>query len=433
VTRGSPWDLLTVLLAAVIMQYVWRVQEYLPLLGQLFFTPLVSVGALVLFLAANRPARNTRWVLANGTFRAAGIIVVLAVLSVPTSLHPRGSFTFLKEIFLPTAVLATVLAMSVRDRADVERLVRVFVLGGAAYVIMAMRQASGDRLSGMGMYDPNDLGLVVVATIPLCAYMARRGAHAADRILAGGSALLLLVGLVRTGSRGGFLALVALAAYGLLGVTAIASRKRLVWAVVGGAVLLGVTGPDYWLRMSTILSPQEDYNWGGNSEAGRVEVWKRGIGYMLRDPLTGVGVVQFARAEGTMAPQAGRQAFGIGFKWSTAHNSYVEIGAELGVLGLAAFVTLLFRSLRAARRIARTTRSRDDRLLAQAFGGVLVAYIVGGAFISQAYSAFLYFVLGLLVAFEGLTYHGNGRASPGGHRRAVGTPLAHAPAPTSGS
>src|SRR5678815_3555338 len=94
----------------------------------------------------------------------------------------------------------------------------------------------------------------------------------------------------------------------------------------------------YWQQMGTIAS-ESDYN--RTDETGRVQIWKRGIGYMLSNPLLGVGAGNFPAAEGLLSPFAQRQQFGVGVRWSAAHNTLVQVGAELGVVGLVLFVALV--------------------------------------------------------------------------------------------
>ena len=391
------------------LQYVWRIQEMFPVLRFVQFTAMVSAGAILLFLVDRRAPRQLPR-LKHRVFRLIVAIFILSVFSVPTSVHAKASVMFLTGNFGKTVILVGVLIASVRDRQDLDRLLRMFVLGGVGYVMISMAFAGAGRLGG-GSYDPNDLGLFTVSTIPLCVYLIRRGAPTMDRIVGLGAAAVLLIGTVLSGSRGGFLALLAVAAYGLLGLSVVRKSKRLVVTAIGAAVMLGVGGDSYWSRMRTILAPQEDYNWAGQAESGRMEVWKRGLGYMARRPLTGVGVDQFTVAEGTMAPQASRQEYGIGWRWSAPHNSYVEIGAEVGVFGLAAFVAMLWVAFREARAIGRTATTAEDRLLGQAFAGIIVGYALGCGFLTQAYATYLYFALGLLTAFSWVVERGPGRVT----------------------
>jgi len=169
---------------------------------------------------------------------------------------------------------------------------------------------------------------------------------------------------------------------------------------------LTVAGNDlFWGRLQTLLNPSEDYNWAGNSSGGRVEVWKRGVGYMVQRPLLGVGASAFGIAEGSISEMAAlHEVTGKGYKWSAAHNSFVQIGAELGFPGLIAFVAMLYFAFRLTRRLARDRaipRAPPDAVaLGQVFFATLVGYSVTGFFLSQAFSAYLYSILGIVVGLE---------------------------------
>jgi O-antigen ligase len=388
-------------LAGVVLQYVWRIQEVFQQLALVQFTTVVSAAAIALFLADSNPTRRLSH-LRHRLFTPMVVILGLAVLSVPFSIRVGESYHFVSGNFIKTVILAGIIVASIRDRRDVERLVRLLVLGGAGYVAAAIFFAipGSGRLGGKGSYDPNDLGLMTVSTIPLCLYLMRRGASVSDRVVGFCAAALLMAGTVLSGSRGGFLALVAVVLYGLFALDVVPFVRRFSVMAVAVVVVSVVAGESYWDRIGTLLSPHEDYNWAGQAESGRIEIWKRGLGYMARRPLLGVGVDQFYVAEGTMAPQAlARAGMGVGFKWSAAHNSYVQIGAELGVFGLAAFITMLTIAYRVARDVGRTAATSGDRLLGQAFGALVIGFSVGCVFLSQAYATFLYFAVAVLIGF----------------------------------
>ena len=77
------------------------------------------------------------------------------------------------------------------------------------------------------------------------------------------------------------------------------------------------------------------------ADEGRIQIWQRGMGYMLDHPLLGVGAGNFPTAEGTISSIARNTPSWKGVRWSAAHNSFVEIGAELGVPGLILFLLTL--------------------------------------------------------------------------------------------
>jgi len=76
-----------------------------------------------------------------------------------------------------------------------------------------------------------------------------------------------------------------------------------------------------WERLVSLGNSSEDYNY--TSRDGRIEVWKRGVGYMVQNPVLGVGADAFFVADGTIS---GKENLGFGIKYSAAHNSVVQVG-----------------------------------------------------------------------------------------------------------
>jgi len=401
--RAAPWGALQVALAATLLCSVWRVQDLFPILGVLQIPLLSSLAAIALFLLA-RDVERSLLVLRHPIVRLSLVLLLLMVLSVPGSLYPGLSAKFILKDYVRTVLLMLILAGSVRHFRDLERYAATHVAGALIFCVMVLAKFPVDakgRLGELGYYDANDLGLLMVCVTPLAVYFLRGGARPLQRWVALAALALFLISLVKTGSRGGFLGLIAVGGFIVFRFTSLPRRIRLA-AVAAACVVLAFAANDrYWTMMRTLLNPQADYNWSGNEEGGRMEVWKRGVGYMTMHPLLGVGVSAFPVAEGTISPLAERQRLGIGLKWSAAHNSFVQIGAELGVPGLIVFLWLLWVSRKTLRRFGRLPPGPDGRTvpaaaLAQSLTAALLGYCVAGFFLSQAYSAFLYTLFGMI-------------------------------------
>ena len=91
--------------------------------------------------------------------------------------------------------------------------------------------------------------------------------------------------------------------------------------------------------------------------------------------------------------------------WSSPHNSFLQVGAELGIPALVVFITTILGALLLAGRLARDASARGGperatAALARAQGALLVGYVVSGFFLSQAYAPFLYVSLGSIVGLN---------------------------------
>ena len=294
-------------------------------------------------------------------------ILVLALLvwmmvSVPFALNTGASFDLVFNNFLKTAIMSFVVAVSVRRVDDVERLALVYFAGAVVYAgVVITRFDLGDggnwRLGRLYYYDANDFATFVVTAIPLGIYFLHAGPRVVTRAAAAIGLVVLTLGFVWSGSRGGFIALAAVALFIVLRYSAIPVRWRLAATALVAIVVLATASDHYWQQMGTITS-ERDYN--HTSETGRMQIWSRGIGYMMANPLLGVGPNNFPSAEGTLSPLAERQQSGIGVRWNAAHNSFVQIGAELGLPGLGLFIAIIASAFAALRRAGRAEAARRE-------------------------------------------------------------------------
>lgn len=390
---GARWDLRRAILAFLLLTHVWRLQDFVP--GFAVLKPLMLATALALGAEFLVPGLDRRLggALRRPVVRLVVALLVLGALSVPGSLYPGLSFDFLLKNQFDAFLVFMLLVLGIRGMADVEGLVVAQVAGAAAYtaiVLLRYDVGPGGRLGDLVYYDANDLGMLLACSLPLAVDLAGRARTVIGRVGGIAAAGLFLVGVVRSGSRGAFLGVIAVALHLLFRGHRFPLRVRVGAVAVAALLLVTVASDQYWGIMGSLLHPDQDYNWVGREPGGRMEVWKRGIGYMVHRPVFGVGVGAFPVAEGTISPLATRQEYGGGAKWSAAHNSFVQVGAELGVGGLAAFVLMLVGAYR--------TATGDRRGPGMSIGAAICGFAVAGFFLSQGYGTFLYSLLGLAAA-----------------------------------
>jgi O-antigen ligase len=402
------WDPLLVCVAGYILIAVGRVHQLFPALQALrpaILTGLVAIGLYLIAGHKNQQAarlwvRPTKWLAA---------LVAWTMLSVPGAIWVGNSFALVFDNFVKTVLMYIVVAGSVRGVRDVERLAAAYLAAAAIYAAVVLTRfdlGSGEawRLGRLYYYDANDFATFVVTALPCGLYFAHAARRRSMQLFAVTALLILTVALVHTGSRGGFLAFVAVATFVLLRYTAIAVRWRISAFAFVAVVLVATASEQYWRQMSTIVS-DADYN--QTEESGRLQIWRRGIGYMLGHPLFGVGPGNFQMAEGTLSPFATRQQFGVGVRWNAAHSSFVQIAAETGVPGFIFFVMMIVSAFGVLRSMGRSRTSPGSAPdLTQALTASLIGFVVGGAFLSLAYSEMLYTLVALPVGLHKVTQQG---------------------------
>jgi len=403
----SEWapDLLLVCITVYLATAVGRLHEVFPVLSHV--KPVfVSAGLAIGLYLLDRSSLRAPGRLRSATTSYLAGLLVWGALSVPTALNQGMAFQGWLEL-VRGVLMCLVVAGSVRRTSDLDRLILVYFAVTVVYVgiVLSRFDLGGEnwRLGRLYYYDANDLATLIVTALPLGLHCFLAHRRVLERVAAGIGLAILAVGLIRSGSRGGFLAFLAVTAFVLVRVTTIPARSRLIGVALILIVVFGAASDRYWSQMQTIVRPHEDYNL--TAEEGRIQVWERGIDYMVSHPLFGVGARNFPVAEGTISPQARRQELGLPVRWGAAHNTYVQVAAELGIAGLVLFLGVLvsaFGSLRRAARRARQLGSATGRVakLSQTLMAALVGFAVGAFFLSLAYTDMLY----MLVAFTiGLT------------------------------
>jgi O-antigen ligase len=395
-------------IAGYVMVAVGRVHQLFPIIGAVRPAALMGALAIVLFLSDGRDIRRMRRVQVPTTWYVVALLAWMT-LSTPGAIVIGTSFDLLTGNFIKTVLMFLVIAAGVRGIRDVERLAVTYLASATIYAaVVLMRfdlgEADAWRLGDLYYYDANDLATFVVTAMPIALYVVH-SARTAFRRMAGLAALAVLtLAFVYTGSRGGFIAVLAVVAFVNFGYRAIPLRWRVSATALMAVVVLAAASDRYWAQMGTIMS-DADYN--HTEETGRMQIWRRGVGYMLQFPVFGVGAGNFGAAEGTISPFAERQQYGRGVKWNAAHNSYVQIGAELGIPGLLFFVGMIASAFAALRRSSRrrgaANTGRPDPELAQAIAASLTGFVVGAFFLSLAYSEILFTLMALSVALQKVT------------------------------
>ena len=161
---------------------------------------------------------------------------------------------------------------------------------------------------------------------------------------------------------------------------------RLAPLVIVGLVLAFVMLPEAWFeRMQSIVAYQHD-----SSAQSRLDVWQVGIAHALLFPLTGVGFDGWHYAVVTM-------------DW---HNSYVEMMAEHGFVGLALWCTLIFGTVASLMRLGRKVAAFPELAWVGRTSGALIAsliaYAAGSLFLGLSYWDLLYHLIVIAILLEGL-------------------------------
>src|SRR5260370_36541194 len=117
--------------------------------------------------------------------------------------------------------------------------------------------------------------MLMACTRPVAVYFSRYARWWAVRGFSVVALAIFVVTIVKTGSRGAFLGLIATALYMAFRFRSVHVAKR--WAMIGAtAIALAVGANDkHWDMLGRLLHPTKDSNWAGGGDVGRMQIWPR--------------------------------------------------------------------------------------------------------------------------------------------------------------
>lgn len=354
----------------------------------------IVIGALGIFFAARESQ-----IAFPSSFWIFIAFIIWSALSAIFAIDPAVALDeLIVRVKLAVVFLVTVNAL--RTEIDVRRFL---IVASVAFLLYPARGAlvnyvTGNRLFGRALWNgiyanPNDLAGIALLFLGISIALALAPSNSrAVRVYAWCSGGVYLVLIFLTQSRGAFLGL----AFGLLLPLlrwCAGDRRRVIGAVVAGVCVALLVPSAAWDRLAgiskltsidTIASADPE-----GSAAQRFDIQQAGFRIFTDNPFVGVGLGNFSSALKAYSPELGKR---------DTHNTYLNLGTEVGLPGLVLWVSFVLSALaysRSARKedIASDTSTLSIVWVERAFVGFLVAAIVG----TYGSLNFPYIILGALV------------------------------------
>jgi len=248
--------------------------------------------------------------------------------------------------------------------------------------------------------DPNRYAQMLLFVLPLAFFRMWDERRSWLRWFAAGCMLLILVGVVLTYSRGGILTL-ALLVFLLLVLGHLRWRHVLIVGILS-VVLAVIVAPGLLGRLSSmgsvpaLLSDRKTVQTDG-AVRGRLTEMLAALNVFLDHPVVGVGPGQFTPYYSMDYMSDPEVAFRRINRPRRAHNLYLEVAAETGILGLVSFLAVAGLALVQLWRVRRRWQFEAPEYahLATAFWLSVVAYLGTGFFLQLAYQRYYWLLLGL--------------------------------------
>lgn len=222
------------------------------------------------------------------------------------------------------------------------------------------------RIRGLGiLHDPNFYGQFLLLILPLLFVSNMQGGMGVGYLISVPIALLLLVGIYLTNSRGSQLGLIL-----VIGFVLWKKYRKL------GAAMAVFLGPVAILAINATRTRTISVAGG----VDRLALWSDGLGMFKHSPLWGIGYYEFTNRE-----------------ILTAHNSYLLCLTEVGLIGYFLWLSILIVTIIQLRRVPAAIGAVNPVLArwAEAIKLSLYGYLFTSFFLSRTYDMPLYLLLGM--------------------------------------
>ena len=267
-------------------------------------------------------------------------------------------------------------------------------------------------------YNPNEVSGAMLWLVPILyalmltpLSLADRRARWAVRIIAGMIFALMLFAMLLSQSRIALLSIfVVLALVSMILIKRLSGRYLAIAGVVVGVVItLGVLFNPFG------VFPRVDWEWerglthrDTKSIQSRLDLWQSAVA-MLRDyPLTGMGLSMYKIAAWSTPEYIVPTFARLDYPPPHAHNEYLHMGADMGLPGLAVYITWQVVILSMLWHNWRNGDPNTRRLAVGLFGGLLAHALFGLADAIPIWDRFafiLWWVVGLVGAQYTLVKH----------------------------
>lgn len=384
--RHSPAFLLTVFF--VFLEYVRPIAAYG--LGDIPLSQFTLLAAVVACVMEGKSSFNI-----TGAWALIGLFTLVLLASSAQAVYPSVSFAGL-EVWISWLLVMFIISST----ADTEERLLLMLVGFLLWNLkMSQHSVRSWATAGFGFRDwgvagaagwfsnSGEFAIEMCVFLPMVIYFLvglRPFLSKTRQLFLAGVAFSALLGIVGSSSRGGLLGAAA------IGVWIVLLSPHRVAGGFGSALLAGIV----WLILPAEQKARFDSAGTDGTSLNRLTYWTDGVKIANDYPLLGIGYDNWMPYYTTHYRANG----------ALPHNIFIEAWAEMGYLGLIAFLLLIgytFWRNWTTRRATRKEGPNPNRFvyyMAYGLDGALIGYMVSGFFVTVLFYPYFWVNLAFVIA-----------------------------------
>jgi len=323
--------------------------------GLAAYKPIIIISVLAVIIGLIKGSEYPRsYVFSNLALKYLVVFVVIQIISV----YYSGASSVIQQFVFWYKYIAFVLVsvFVMTSINDTKKYIYGILFGGEVIVIYgifsvifeyASSAATGGMAGAYGMYENhNDYTFIIILMLPFT-YMLRKTTESGlTRSILTFILITYFIGMFLSLSRGGMIALVF--ELGLLYLYTTDKKIGLIRILFISSLAISAIAAQFIMRSEH----QGDVYTSEDSKSSRFELWVAGKNMFLAHPLLGVGSQrfnEFSRDYGEISHD----------NWGkNSHNTYVEIIAGTGLLGILTFFGFIKHAIRQLREISNSDEAK---------------------------------------------------------------------------
>jgi O-antigen ligase len=296
----------------------------------------------------------------------------------------RENFT----IFISNAMLGVIILILVRDIKKLRLVLWLIIITILIICTQAVLSYTGIKRAGGTGYGPNEFAIMILPFIAVTFYMVSAEKNKMLKFILLGIMAIIFFALFSTVSRGGIVGL-----GGMLLISTFKAKKKIL-AIISVCIMVFLfinVMPQNLRERFGKTQVTAKYGTGDgdiDSTTRRYNLSLAAWRMFRAHPIFGVGVGNYFYQNRDYVPVSpGR-----------AHNMYLEMMAELGIIGIILFLSVIFYTFRSLNRIIKTNSKLNG--YAKGFYVGLAGFLIAGVFLHAQTDRILWFFIFISVALE---------------------------------